>query len=323
LESVGKLKALAVDKTGTITVGKPAVTRAVQVNAASEEEILRIAAAIDSHSTHPLAQAVVAHARERGIAFPHGEQYRASGGQGAEAVIDGHHYFVGNHRFTHEMAVCSPEVERQLALIEGEAQSVVVVGHRPHADCRGEVLGILAISDALRPEAPAALAELHRLGVRPVVMLSGDNSRTVNAIAQKAGIDDAYGDLLPEKKTECLQALMAEHGVVGMIGDGVNDAPALAAASVGIAMGKGTDTALETADMALMNDDLGKVAEAVRLGRRTMRIIRANIIFALGLKAVFLILALTGYATLWMAIVADTGATLLVIANALRLLRSR
>ncbi len=326
LESIGKLNALAVDKTGTITVGKPAVTRVVQINsnagASGEEEIVRIAAAIDVHSPHPLAQAVVSYARERGIAFPRGEQYQASGGQGAEAVIDGHHYFVGNHRFTHEMAVCSPEIERHLAGIEEEAQSVVVVGHRPHADCRGEVLGILAISDALREHAPAALAELHRLGVRPVVMLSGDNSRTVSAIARKAGIDDAFGDLLPEKKTECVRALMAEHGVVGMIGDGVNDAPALAAASVGIAMGKGTDTALETADIALMHDDLGKVAEAVRLGRRTMRIIRANIVFALALKAVFLLLALTGYATLWMAIAADTGATLLVIANALRLLKN-
>ncbi len=323
LEALARMKALAVDKTGTITVGKPGVSAVHRVDAASEEEILRIAAAIDIHSTHPIARAVVEHAQARGLTLPRAEDYRAHGGQGAEATVEGHAYFVGNHRFTHAMAVCSPEIERRLAAIEEQAQSAVVVGHRPHAGCRGEVLGILAVSDAVRGQAPAAIAALHRLGVRPVVMLSGDNSRTVTAIARQAGIDDAdaYGDLLPERKTECLRALIAEHGSAGMLGDGVNDAPALAAASVGIAMGRGTDAALETADVALMRDDLGSVAEAIRLGRRTLRIVRANIVFALGVKALFLVLAVAGAATLWMAILADTGATLLVIANALRLLR--
>lgn len=321
LESVGKLKALAVDKTGTITEGKPRVRKVIPVNSYNETEILRIAAAIDTHSEHPLAQAVVRYAMEKNIPFPRSEDYRASGGRGAEAVIDGHHYFVGNHRFTHEMAVCSPEIERQLALIEADAQSVVIVGHRPHADCTGEVLGILAVGDAIREHAPAAIAALHRMGIGRIVMLSGDNQRTASAIAAKAGIDEAHGDLLPDQKIERIKALLAECGTVGMIGDGVNDAPAMAAATVGIAMGQGTDTALETADMALMQDDLSQVAEAIHLGRRTVRVIQCNIAFALSLKAVFLVLALTGHTSLWLAIAADTGATLLVIANALRLLR--
>ena len=323
LEAVGKLRALAVDKTGTITEGKPRVTKVIVVNLKDEGEIVRIAAAIGTHSEHPLAQAVVAYANVRKVAFPRSENYRAQNGRGAEATIDGHEYFVGNHRFTHELAVCSPEIEQQLAEIEADAQSVVVVGHKPHAGCKGEVLGILAVGDAMRANAPEAIAALHRAGIAKIVMLSGDNQRTASAIAKKAGIDEAHGDLLPDQKIERVKAMLGELRYVGMIGDGVNDAPAMAAASVGIAMGgAGTDTAIETADMALMQDDLSKVAEAIALGRRTVGIIQFNIAFALALKAIFLVLALLGHASLWLAILADTGATLLVIANALRLLRA-
>ena len=323
LEAVGKLRALAVDKTGTITEGKPRVTKVIVVNLKDEGEIVRIAAAIGTHSEHPLAQAVVAYANVRKVAFPRSENYRAQNGRGAEATIDGHEYFVGNHRFTHELAVCSAEIEQQLAEIEADAQSVVVVGHKPHAGCKGEVLGILAVGDAMRANAPEAIAALHRAGIVKIIMLSGDNQRTASAIAKKAGIDEAHGDLLPDQKIERVKAMLGELKYVGMIGDGVNDAPAMAAASVGIAMGgAGTDTAIETADMALMQDDLGKVADAVILGRRTVRIIQFNIAFALALKALFLILALLGHASLWLAILADTGATLIVIANAMRLLRT-
>ena len=322
LEAVGKLRALAVDKTGTITEGRPRVTQISPFNSKSESEILRVAAAIDVHSDHPMAQAVVTHAREQRIEFPRSENYQARNGRGAEGELEGHHYFVGNHRFAHELAVCSEALEARLAGIEAQAQSVVVVGHKPHADCKGEVLGVLAVGDAVRPEAMAAIRDLHAAGVRKVVMLSGDNQKTASAIAQQVGIDEAHGDLLPEQKIERVRALREEHQHVGMIGDGVNDAPAMAAASVGIAMGAaGTDTAIETADMALMQDDLGKVAEAIRLGRRTVRIIQANITFALGVKAIFLALALSGHTSLWLAILADTGATLVVIANALRLLK--
>lgn len=323
LEAIGKLRALAVDKTGTITEGKPRVTQVFSLNSQSEAEILRIAAAIDTHSEHPLAGAVVARAESEGIAFPRAEKYAALNGRGAEGVVDGHNYFVGNHRFTHELGVCSEEIERVLGGIEAEGQSVIVVGHKPHDDCAGEVLGILAVGDAIRPHAAEALRAIHAAGVEKVVMLSGDNPRTTAAIARQAGIDEAGGDLLPDDKIARIRELTEKFRYVGMIGDGVNDAPAMAAASIGIAMGKaGTDTAIETADVALMQDDLRKVAEAIRLGRRTVGIIQFNIAFALGIKAVFLALAIAGHMSLWLAIAADTGATLLVVANALRLLKT-
>lgn len=322
LEAVGKLTALAVDKTGTITEGKPRVTNVTALNSKSENELLRIAAAIDAHSEHPLARAVVNHAQEKGIEFPRSTNYRARQGRGAEGEVDGHEYFVGNHRFAHELAVCSEDLERRLADIESGAQSVVVVGHKPHGNCMGEALGLLAIGDTIRSDAAQAMRSMHAAGVKRVVMLSGDNQRTADAIARQVGIDEALGDLLPEQKLDRVRELRAQHRQVGMIGDGVNDAPAMALANVGIAMGAaGTDTALETADMALMQDDLGQVAEAIRLGRRTVRIIQANIAFALVVKAMFLILAVVGYTSLWLAILADTGATLVVIANALRLLK--
>ncbi|MBN9688663.1 MAG: cadmium-translocating P-type ATPase [Verrucomicrobia bacterium] len=323
LEALGKLRALAVDKTGTITQGRPRVTQVVTFAAKSEADVLRIAAAIDDHSEHPLAKAVVEAAREKKVPITRAINYQARTGKGAEGEVDGHSHFVGNHRFAHELGVCSEAVERTLTEIESRAQSVVVVGHRPHGDCAGEVLGVLAVGDAVRPEAAAAIRALHAAGIRKVVMLSGDNQRTVDAIAKQVGIDEAHGDLLPDQKIERVRQLLAEHGHVGMIGDGVNDAPAMAAASVGIAMGgAGTDTAIETADVALMQDDLSKVADAIQLGRRTMRIIQFNIGFALAIKAVFLVLALSGHTSLWLAILADTGATLVVIANSLRLLRA-
>jgi Zn2+/Cd2+-exporting ATPase len=323
LEEIGKLKALAVDKTGTITEGQPRVQQVIPWNGRSEEEILRVAAAIDTHSEHPLAQAVVKHAEERRIQFPRSDNYQSKTGRGAEAQLDGHLYFVGNHRFAHESAVCSDELEKRLAEIETQAMSVVIVGHKPHEGCTGEVMGILAVGDTVRANAAEAIKALHIAGVQKVVMLSGDNQRTVDAISKQVGIDEAKGDLLPDQKIERVRELLAQHKHVGMIGDGVNDAPAMAAASVGIAMGAaGTDTAIETADLALMQDDLSKVAEAIRLGHRTVRVIQANIAFALGVKAVFLALALTGHTSLWLAILADTGATLVVIANALRLLKT-
>jgi Cd2+/Zn2+-exporting ATPase len=322
LETIGRLKALAVDKTGTVTEGKPKVQGVELVDAQSEADVLRIAAAIDDHSAHPLAKAVVACARERNIAFTRAESYQNRSGRGAEGIVQAHPYFVGNHRFAHELGVCNEDIEGRLAVIEGQGQSVVVVGHRPHDDCKGGVLGIIAIGDTLRPSAKVAIAELHAVGVTQIVMLSGDNQRAADFIARQVGIDEARGDLLPDDKVAAVKALREKHGVVAMAGDGVNDAPAMATANIGIAMGAaGTDAAIETADIALMQDDLAKIAETVRLGRRTLAIIRFNITFALGLKALFLVLTLLGHASLWLAIMADTGATLLVVGNALRLLR--
>ncbi len=322
LEAVGKLRALAVDKTGTITQGEPQVSGVIPIDDMSEEEVLRRAAAIDAHSEHPLAKAVVAAAQAKGISWNESTQYQSVTGRGATAIIDGHPHFIGNHKMAHELGVCSPEIEARLTEIESKGQSLAILGHTPHEDCEGKILGILSIGDTMRPEVSNALTLLHESGIKTVVMLSGDNQRTVDAIARQAGIDEAHGDLMPEQKIEHIRRLMAEYKYVGMIGDGVNDAPALAIASVGIAMGAiGSDTAIETADMALMKDDLTRVAEAVMLGRRTLRIIQFNVAFALLIKAVFLILAFTGHANLWLAVLADTGATLLVILNALRLLR--
>jgi Zn2+/Cd2+-exporting ATPase len=322
LEAVGKLRALAVDKTGTITQGRPRVTEVIPWEGQSDSEVLRKAAAIDTHSTHPLAEAVTAAAQDRGVSFIPADKYQARTGRGAAAVIDGHPHFIGNHKMAHELGVCSPEIEKRLEEIEGRGQSLAVLGHTPHESCTGNVLGILAIGDTMRPEAPEALHQLHAAGIEKVIMLSGDNQRTASAIAKQAGIDEARGDLMPEQKVDAIRDLVTSYKHVGMIGDGVNDAPALAVASVGIAMGAaGSDTAIETADMALMNDDLRKLADAITVGRRTVRIIQFNVAFALMVKAVFLVLAFTGHTSLWLAILADTGATLLVIANALRLLR--
>ena len=322
LETLAKLRALAVDKTGTITEGKPRVTDVTAFAPATADDVVRIAAAIDENSSHPLAQAVVAYAEEKKIRPAKADNYQSQLGRGADAIIDGRPCFVGNHRFAHELGVCTPMLEARLAEIEQSGQSVVVVGHRPHAGDSGGVLGVMAVGDAVRPKAKAAIAALHAVGVAQVIMLSGDNQRTVDHIAREVGIDEARGDLLPDDKVAAITRLREQHHFVAMVGDGVNDAPAMATANLGIAMGAaGTDAAIETADVALMQDDLGQIAEAIRHGQRTLRTIRVNITFSLGLKALFLGLALAGHTSLWLAIVADTGATLLVVANSLRLLR--
>lgn len=323
LEAVGKLRALALDKTGTITAGKPVVTNVITFGDLSRGDVLAKAAAIDTHSEHPLAVAVTRAAEEAGVKIVPATSYNAKTGLGATGVIDGHPHFIGNHKMAHQTGICTPDVEATLRNIEESGQSLAVLGHAPHDGCKGEILGILAIGDTVRREAPEALRLLHEAGIEKVVMLSGDNQRTASAIASQVGIDEAKGDMLPDQKVDELNELLIKYRYVGMIGDGVNDAPALALASVGIAMGGiGSDTAIETADMTLMKDDLRKVADSILLGRRVVSIIRFNVSFALIVKAVFLILAFLGYAGLWMAILADTGATLLVIMNSLRLLKT-
>jgi Cd2+/Zn2+-exporting ATPase len=264
----------------------------------------------------------VAEAEKRKLTIKASVDYRSVGGRGAEAVIEDHTYFVGNHRYAHDYAICSVEVERKLASIEDQAQSVVVVGHRPHHGCPGEILGVLGLGDAIRSDAKEAIQSLHQAGIESVIMLSGDNQRTVNAISQLVGIDEAYGDLLPDNKVLKVNELKKRFGSVAMIGDGVNDAPAMAAANLGIAMGaSGTDAAIETSDVTLMQDRLTGIADAIRMGKRTLRVIWFNTGFALATKFLFLVLSVAGFTSLWLAIAADTGATLFVIANALRLLK--
>lgn len=324
LETIGKVKAVAFDKTGTFTEGQPKLAEIHPIAQRAEDEILGIAASIDRHSTHPLAKAVVKAAEDRRLSIPSSENYQARQGLGAEASIQGHQYFVGNHRMAHDLNLCSEELENRLSTIEKNGQTVIVVGHYPHDDCEGEIVGVLAMADIVRANAANAVDKLKHLGIRALVMLSGDNQRVVDSIAQKTGLTEAHGGLLPDQKVQRIQSLIQEHRYVAMCGDGVNDAPALAAASVGIAMGAaGTDTAIETADVALMKDDLMKLPDLIHTGRRALRMIQFNIAFALAIKALFLILAVGGYASLWLAILADTGATLLVIANAMRLLRTR
>lgn len=321
LEALGKLRALAIDKTGTITEGRPRVIDIIGLDSTGSRDLMRIAAALESHSEHPVAKAILAHARQNEVPIPPVERFRSFVGRGVEGHIDGHDFFVGNHRLVEELAVCSHETEQRIESIERRSLTAVVVGHRPHSDCKGEVLGVIAVGDAIRPQAAEAIQKLSRVGIERVVMLTGDNLATAEAVARQVGIANVAAELLPDEKIARVREMLLQEPNTGMVGDGVNDAPALAAASVGIAMGAaGTDAALEAADVALMGDDLNKLPEAIALGRRTRRIIQFNIAFSIALKAVFLGLAAAGLATMWMAVAADMGASLLVIANGLRLL---
>jgi Cd2+/Zn2+-exporting ATPase len=338
LEGIGAVQAIAFDKTGTLTRGVPVVTDMIVCSpftvhrspndpgsAVNREpstvnreqcEILRIAAAIEARSEHHLGKAIVQQARELQIQWPEVEEFLAQTGRGAQARIEGQSYFIGNHRFAEEVGFCSPEVETKLADLERAGKTTVILGTDTQA------IGIIAIADQMREEVPEVLQSLKMVGVRKLVMLTGDNLGTAEAIAGRLGIDEYWADLLPADKVEQVRQLTSRYDTVAMVGDGVNDAPALAAASIGIAMGAaGTDQALETADVALMGDELSQLPFAVQLGRRAVQTIKQNISLSLAIKALFLALAIPGYATLWMAVGADMGASLLVVFNGLRLLR--
>ena len=319
LEEGRKVKAIALDKTGTLTYGKPAVTDVFPLNGQSAEELLHLAASLDAQSEHPVASAIVEHcARAHGVERCNPlpvMDFESITGRGVKGKIDGRTYYVGNHRLTEENEVCGPHVEEVLDRLEREGKTTVVL------TSENEALAVLGVADTLRETSVEAVKALHALGVR-TVMLTGDNETTARAIADKVGIDDVRGNLLPEDKLSAMGRLLTEYGAVGMVGDGINDAPALAKATIGFAMGAaGTDTALETADVALMQDDLRKLPLFLSLSRQTSQILTQNIALALGIKVVFFALALAGKATLWMAVFADMGASLLVVFNGLRLLR--
>jgi len=316
LENAGHLQALAFDKTGTLTEGAPRVQEVTSLNEISKEDLLQIAASLESRSEHPLARAIRDYARAAGVAPAPVEDFQALTGRGVQGKIDANLYMLGNHRLFEERGLCTPVMEAALGDKEREGQTVVIVGSENQA------LGFISIADSLRPEARGAIDKLRNLGVHHIVMLTGDNQGTAWAIAGRLGLDKTKAELLPADKVRVVQELVRKHGKVGMVGDGVNDAPAMAAATTGIAMGAvGTDAALETADVVLMSDDLTRLPFAVRLSRATLRAIRQNISLALAIKAVFIALAIPGLATLWMAVFADAGASLIVIANSLRLLR--
>ena len=319
LEGGRLLKAVALDKTGTLTRGKPALTDAIPLGDMTIAQALRIAASLDDHSTHPVAQALVAgwRAQQPGSTVLPVEDFGVLQGRGVKGSVTGQLWHLGNHRLAEDIGVCSAALEAQLAVLERAGKTAIVL-----CDAAGPV-AVFGVADTLRPESAQALAALKGLGVEPV-MLTGDNPATARAIAAQLGIADARGNLLPQDKQAAVAELHARYGSVGMVGDGVNDAPALARANIGFAMGAaGTATALETADVAIMDDDPRKIADFIHLSRRTAAILKQNIALALGIKAVFFALALSGVATLWMAVFADTGASLLVVFNGMRLLSLR
>ncbi|HSL24266.1 MAG TPA: heavy metal translocating P-type ATPase [Vicinamibacterales bacterium] len=317
LERTGEVTCVAFDKTGTLTRGRVNVVEVVPVNGAGARDVLALAASLEGRSEHPIADAIVRHATAQNIRAMPAERFEALPGLGAQAIVNGAPAFIGSHRLIEERGWCSPAVDAEVARLSAAARTAVLVARD------GGVAGIIAVADETREAAQDAVELLRGQGVRHVALLTGDNEATARALASDLRIDEVCAELLPENKVEVVRRLKATHGVVAMVGDGVNDAPALAAADVGIAMGAaGTDAALETADVALMADELLKIPYALRLSRATLRNMRANIVFSLTLKAAFLVLAIAGLATLWMAVVADMGASLVVIANSLRLLRA-
>jgi Cd2+/Zn2+-exporting ATPase len=316
LEEGRKLAWLALDKTGTITQGKPMQTDCELRADADFDRVRHLGASLAGRSDHPVSQAIAAAAAGRiGKGLLEVADFEAIPGHGVRGTIDGLPYWLGNHRLVEELGRCSAELEARLDELERQGKTVVML-----IDAE-RVLMLFAVSDTIKETSCDAIVDLHRLGVR-TVMLTGDNPHTAQAIAALAGIDDVRGNQLPEDKMNAIEALAADGTVVGMVGDGINDAPALARANIGFAMGAmGTDTAIETADVALMDDDLRKIAEFVRLSRTTHAVLVQNITFALAIKAVFLGLTLAGMGTMWMAVFADAGASLIVVANGLRLLR--
>ncbi|MBC7429549.1 MAG: cation-translocating P-type ATPase, partial [Bacteriovorax sp.] len=320
-EMLGKIKVIALDKTGTLTEGKPEVKSITAFSQYSVNDILEIAASIESHSTHPFAQTIIKYASDKGIGPKKIENFKNTAGKGIEATIEGHIYFLSNHKFVKDLNITSSELEDELGILENKSFSSVIIGHKPHHDCAGEILGFITLGDKIREDAAQSMEKIKHTGIQKLVVLSGDNQKSANVICQKVGGDLAYGDLLPEDKVKHIEELISKYKYVAMVGDGVNDAPAMAKASIGIVMGGiGSGTALETSDVTLMTDDLKQIAVAIKAGKRALHVIKFNISFAIITKLVFLILTIFGISNLWLAIIADTGATLIVILNSLRLL---
>lgn len=317
IELPAHIKAIAFDKTGTITKGELSVKSIAAFNDHTEDDLLRIASAIEVRSEHPIAKAVVLHAKSKNILVKAAEHYIAIQGKGATAQIDDKKYWLGSHRYLEEKGQESAEVHDQLEKLTKSGHTVVVIGTDEH------VCGFISLSDTLRSESKGVIANFHSLGIKHTVMLTGDNRGTAELISSKVGIDQFFSELLPEDKVKKVEELVREHKVVAMIGDGVNDAPAMARSSLGIAMGvAGSDAAIESADIALMTDDLSKVPWLIKHSKKALRIIRQNITFSLAVKAVFVVLTFAGHSSLWAAIAADMGASFIVIFNGLRLLNA-
>jgi Cd2+/Zn2+-exporting ATPase len=315
LEAPAHLKAIALDKTGTLTIGMPRVVEVVPLNGHDDRELIERAAAMEQHSEHPIARAVLAYAAERDITPVSTSDFRVIQGKGATARFSNREFWLGSHRYLEERGQETDDIRQRLKSMSGIGRTVVAIGNEEH------VCGLIALADEVRPGTRQTLAELRAVGIEHLIMLTGDNRPTAEAIAKEMGLDEVRAELLPEDKVRAVESLVAKYERVAMIGDGVNDAPALARATVGIAMGSaGTDAAIETADIALMADDLTRLPWLIRHSRHTLAIIRQNIGFSLAVKALFVLLTFAGISSLWGAIAADTGASLLVIFNGLRLL---
>jgi Cd2+/Zn2+-exporting ATPase len=316
LENLGTLKAIALDKTGTLTVGEPSVTDLVPGPGVGEDELLGVAAAVESHSQHPLAEAVVRHAEEKRVALPEAGDLESLTARGVRSQVEGETVEIGNLRLWEETGVEIPgEIRSAVEILQRAGRSTMAVRHGTRW------LGVIGVADRPREGVRAVLERLRGMGIRSLTMLTGDNRGVGEAIAREVGVDEVRAELLPEDKVTAIRELLAAHGQVAMVGDGVNDAPALANATVGIAMGgAGTAVALETADVALMGDDLGKLPFAVGLSRRARGIIRQNLYVSLSVIAVLILATTTGVFGIGPAVLVHEGSTLIVIANALRLL---
>ena len=314
LEMGHKLDYLALDKTGTITHGKPVQTDYVLLEPTAAELAPAVAASLAGRSDHPVSLAI-AKAAEQGATVYEVSEFEALAGRGVRGEVNGEVYHLGNHRLVEELGLCSPQLEAQLDALEQQGKSVVLLLDRSGP------LALFAVADTVKDSSREAIAQLHALGVK-TLMLTGDNPHTANTIAAQVGIDSAQGNLMPTDKLEAIEALYAKGHRVGMVGDGINDAPALARSEIGFAMAAaGTDTAIETADVALMDDDLRKIPAFIRLSQRTSTVLKQNIYLALVTKAIFLAITFAGLATMWMAVFADMGVSLLVVFNGLRLLK--
>ena len=314
LEEARKIKAVALDKTGTITEGKPKLV-AFEAIALDEprERLERLAKSLASRSDHPVSKAIA-----QGLTESTQEvlSFEAVAGRGVQGVIDGHPYILANHRWIEERNQCSPELEARLAEHEGAGRTVTILANRDR------VIALFAVADTIKTSSTQAIAQLKTLGVTPI-MLTGDNALTAKTVGHKAGISEIRGNLLPEDKLKAIEEFQGQYGVTAMAGDGINDAPALAKSNIGFAMGAaGTHTAMEAADIVVMNDDLRRLPETIRLSKQTHAILWQNITLALGIKAVFLLMAIFDDASMWMAVFADMGASLLVVFNGLRLLKA-
>ncbi len=315
LEQGRLLNWLALDKTGTITYGKPRQTDFILTGQGSEKRARTFAASLAARSDHPVSKAIAQAATESGIQPLPVENFTALPGQGTSGIIDGKKWFMGNHRMVESLKLCSEQLEKQIFHLEKQGKTVVALMSENGVQC------LLAVADTVKESSLEALREMKKLGVK-TVMLTGDNEHTAQVIAAQVGVDEFRANLLPEDKLAAIEQLEQQGERVGMVGDGINDAPALAKAHVGFAMaGGGTDTAIETADVALMDDDLRKIPRFIRLSRSTYAILVQNISLALGVKALFFALTFTGNATMWMAVFADVGTALLVVANGLRAMR--